>query len=146
MMEFRSDKLVGKRVLIESFVSNGKLTVSDARKQGALEDRRTALWESAEAQCEKVDILRDFDYVKVSDYLSHLGSYSSKAEGRIQDVSVTSHPDEGHLNEHTDSHTADRFRLHKNYPGWFSPSTGIRSTVPINSMVHQDSTKLSSSA
>jgi hypothetical protein len=146
MMEFHSDKLFSKRVLIESFVSNENLTVSDARKQGALDDGRTTLLEFAGAQCEKVDILRDFGYVKMSDYLSHLGIHSFKAEGKIQDVSVTSHPDEGHLNEHTDRHTADRFRLHRNYPSPFRRSTRIRCTVPSNSMVHQERTTFLNSA
>jgi hypothetical protein len=145
MMGFHSDKFVGKCVLIESIVSNGKLTVSDARKQEALDDAMTVLLESAGAQCEKVDILRDFDYVKVSDYLSHLGTTSSKAEGRIQDVSVTSHPDEGHLNGHISTHTADRFRPHRNYPSPFRTSTKFNHAVPTNGMARQESTALFSS-
>jgi hypothetical protein len=137
MMEFHSDKLLSKRVLIESFVSNENLTVSDARKQQVLDDAMTVLLEFAGAHREKVDILRHFDYVKMSDYLSHLGSYSSKAEGKIQDVSVTSHPDEGHLNGHICTYTADRFRPHRNYPSPFSRSTRIRCTVPNNNMLRK---------
>jgi hypothetical protein len=51
----------------------------------------TGTLESTLVHCENVEILLDFEYNTVSDNLSHLGGYSSKAEGRIQDVSVSSH-------------------------------------------------------
>jgi hypothetical protein len=110
----------------------------DAECIVAAEIGATRLMEFAGVRCESVEILPAFDYVTVSDYLSHLGSYSAKAEGRIQDVNVSSHQDEGHLNEHTDKHTADRFRLHRNYRGASSPSIGISCEVPVNSTVPQD--------
>jgi hypothetical protein len=75
--------------------------------------------EFAGVHCESVEILPDFDYVTVSDYLSHLGIYSSKAEGRIQDVSVTSHQDERHLNEHIDIQQTEGSSLHKDHPKLF---------------------------
>jgi hypothetical protein len=69
--------------------------------------------------CESVEILPDFDYVTSSDYLSHLGTYSSKAEGRIQDVRVTAHQDKRHLNEHTDIQQTQGSSLHKDHPKLF---------------------------
>jgi hypothetical protein len=146
MMEFHSDKFVGKCALIGSTTVNGNISLSCERKQGALDDERTVLLEFAGAHREKVDILRHFDYVKMSDYLSHLGSYSSKAEGKIQDVSVTSHPDEGHLNEHTDRHTADPFRLRTNYLSPYRTSTKFKRAMPINGMVHHERTTFLNSA
>ena len=100
--------------------------------------RRTRLPEFVGVHCESIEILPHFDYVTVSDYLSHLGTYSSEAEGTIQDVSVRSHRDGGHLNEHTDRHTAGHFRLHKDYPSALNPSIGISCEVPINSTGPQD--------
>jgi hypothetical protein len=79
----------------------------------------TGLLEFVGVHCESVEILPDFDYVTLSDYLSHLGTYSSKAEGRIQDVSVKSHQDERHLNEHIDIQQTQGSSLHKDHPNLF---------------------------
>ena len=107
------------RVLFESIVINGNLTLSDARKQVTLDYGRTGLPEFAGLHCESIEILPDFQYTTVSDYLLHLGIYSSKAEGRIQDVSVTSHQDERHLNEHIDIQQTEGSSLHKDHPKLF---------------------------
>ena len=93
--------------------------MSDARKQVTLDDGMTGLPEFVGVHCESVEILPDFAYVTVSDYLSHLGTYSSKAEGRIQDVSVTSHQDERHLNEHIDIQQTQGSSLQKDHPKLF---------------------------
>jgi hypothetical protein len=117
--------------------------MGDAECIGAGETGVTRLLNFTGAHCESVEIQQDFEYTTVSDYLSHLGSYSCKAEGRIQDVSVKSHQDERHLNEHTDKHPAGRFRFHRNYPGSSSPSIRITYEVPLDSMVHRDGAILS---
>jgi hypothetical protein len=93
-----------------SILSCGKPLVRGAKI------RMTRLLEFAGVDCESIEFLPDFHYTTVSDYLSHLGTYSSKAEGRIQDVSVKSHQDERHLNEHADIQQTEGSSLHKDHP------------------------------
>lgn len=81
--------------------------------------------EFVEVHCESIEILPDFHYTWVSDYLSQLGTYSSKAEGTIQDVSVRSHWDGGHLNEHTETQQTQGSILQKDHPNLFRSSTRI---------------------
>jgi hypothetical protein len=92
----------------------------------------TGLPEFAGVHCESIEILPDFDYVTLRDYLFHLGTHASKAEGRIQDVSVRSHQDERHLNEHTDIEQTQGSILHKDHLDPFRPSTRLTCEVLVN--------------
>jgi hypothetical protein len=113
-----SRKPGGIRVLSMSILT-GENAILQGSKCTAAMTAVTRLLEFAGVHCESVEILPDFDYVTVSDYLSHLGTYPSKAEGRIQDVNVTSHQDERHLNEHTDIQQTEGSSLHKDHPKLF---------------------------
>jgi hypothetical protein len=48
----------------------------------------------------EIEFVPHIQYTKSSDYLSRLGTHPSKAEGRIQDLSVSSHQHDRHLKEH----------------------------------------------
>ena len=92
--------------------------------------RMTRLPEFVGVHCESIEFLPDIQYTTVSDYLSHLGTYPSKAEGTIQDVSVTWHQDERHLNEHTDKQQTQGSSLHKDRPKLFE-SRRLMFLVPM---------------
>jgi hypothetical protein len=111
-------KPVGKRVLSMSILT-GEDAILQGPKCTAAMTAVTRLPGFVRVHCESVEILPDFDYVTSSDYLSHLGTYSSKAEGRIQDVRVTAHQDKRHLNEHTDIQQTQGSSLHKDHPKLF---------------------------
>jgi hypothetical protein len=106
--------------------------LSDARKQVTLDGGMTGLLKFAGVHAESVEILADFQYTTVSDYLSHLGTYSSKAGGRIHGVSVRSHQDERHLNEHTDIQQTQGSSLHKDHLNLFRSSTRTTYEVLAN--------------
>jgi hypothetical protein len=111
-------KPISKRVLSMSILT-GENAILQGSKCTAAMTAVTRLPEFVGVHCEIIEIVPDFDYVTVSDYLSHLGTYSSKAEGRIQDVSVKSQQDERHLNDHTDIQQTEGSSLHKDCPKLF---------------------------
>jgi len=72
-----------------------------------------------------VEVLPDFEYHVVRDYIAQLGTVSSTAEGRIRDMSVVFHA-QGNANKGESAPPVQQgLRLGDNYPNPFNPSTSI---------------------
>jgi hypothetical protein len=119
LLQHSPGKSVRNPVLFKCIIFNGNLILPSGKDAATVDPSVAGSVESEEARAESVEFVPDFAYTTASDYLSHLGAFSCNAEGKIQDVSVRSHQDERHLNEHTDIQQTQGSNLQKDHPKLF---------------------------
>ncbi|HTS00230.1 MAG TPA: 5'-nucleotidase C-terminal domain-containing protein [Bacteroidota bacterium] len=134
---------VGSRVILPSIRIGGKPVDFTASYTMTVDEGLAALLPLLGIKVSAEEVMPDFEYTVVKDYIHRLGVVAYRPEGRIRDVSVKC-PGERYLDEEVAEATASgdktpaavtAYELGQNYPNPFNPSTTISYALPVRSQV-----------
>ena len=130
---------VGSRVILSSIRVGGKPMDFGASYTMTVDEGLAALLPMLHMNVTVLEMMPDFEYTVVRDFIHRLGIVAYRPEGRVRDVSVKC-PGEKYSGEEEvqvaaagDAVPASGFALGQNYPNPFNPATTIRYALPVRS-------------